>query len=355
MAEIDLVRSPGRAASIATTMLVRLGEVVNRTLVLPVVIFFPTSRCNSRCVSCDWWKSSGADDLTVPEIAILAQSLPSLGTRVVAFTGGEPLLRPDVFEAARLFKNEGLRLHLLTSGVLLERCAEDVTKYFDRVIVSLDAATEGLYQAIRGVPALVAVEKGVAALRRRAPTLPITARSTIHRMNFREVVALIDHAKAMAVDGISFLPADVTSSAFNRTHGLQPSTLTLNAGEIAEFTRVIEQAIASRPEAFSSGFVAESPDRLRRLPRYYAAMDGQGAFPGVSCNAPWMSVVVEADGDVRPCFFHEAIGNVRRARFESIVSDALPAFRKSLDVSDNAICKRCVCSIKTGWRGAPWQ
>ena len=70
---------------------------------MPLVIFYPTSRCNSRCVSCDWWRSSGATDLELEEIARVARALPPLGTRVVAFSGGEPLLRPEVFEA-RLFR-----------------------------------------------------------------------------------------------------------------------------------------------------------------------------------------------------------------------------------------------------------
>src|SRR5438477_11811627 len=84
-------------ADLQTSVLVRLGEATNRTFVLPLLIFSPTSRCNSRCISCDWWKQSGADDLTIDEIAAVAESLTELGTRVVAFSGGEPLLRPEVF------------------------------------------------------------------------------------------------------------------------------------------------------------------------------------------------------------------------------------------------------------------
>src|SRR3954468_23460496 len=106
-----------RVDTLKTTMLVALGTAVNRTLVLPVVIFFPTSRCNSRCVSCDWWKASGAGDLTLDEIARLAEALPALGTRMMLFSGGEPLLRPEVFDAAALFRATGISLHLHTSGV----------------------------------------------------------------------------------------------------------------------------------------------------------------------------------------------------------------------------------------------
>src|SRR5580693_4636317 len=310
----------GREYALATAMLVHLGEVTNRTFVLPLVIFYPTSRCNSRCVSCDWWKCSGAGDLTLEEIEALAGTLPALGTRLVLFSGGEPLLRPEVFDAAGMFRANGMRLHLLTSGVLLERCAGEVARHFSRVIVSLDATTEELYRAVRGITALTTVEKGVARLRRLAPDVPVTARATLHRLNFRELSRLVDHARAMALDGISFLPADVSSRAFGRERPPNEAPLALDLAEVAELEALIEETIAAREDDFESGFIAESPAKLRRLPRYYAALAGGGAFPPVACNAPYMSVVVEADGSVRPCFFHEPVGNVRHAALGAIVA-----------------------------------
>jgi MoaA/NifB/PqqE/SkfB family radical SAM enzyme len=338
-----------------TATLVKLAEITNRTFVLPVVIFYPTSRCNSRCVSCDWWKSSGADDLSLSEIATLAQSLPGLGTRVVVFSGGEPLLRPDVFEAAGLFRANGLSLHLLTSGVLLEKCAVEVASAFARVIVSLDASTEPLYHAIRGVSALGVVEKGVARLRRTAPAVPVTARATLHRMNFRELPRLVDHAKAMALDGISFLAADVSSSAFGRGQSLPSRGLLLDAGEIGEFMAIVEYTIAKYRDEFDSGFIAEAPAKLRRLPQYYEALAHGRPFPPGACSAPWMSTVVEANGAVRPCFFHEPIGTVRETPLGSIVAKQLPRFRQALDVAADPVCGRCVCSTRVGWRSLPWQ
>jgi MoaA/NifB/PqqE/SkfB family radical SAM enzyme len=343
------MRSP-----LATSLLVKLGEITNHTFVLPLVVFFPTSRCNSRCVSCDWWKCSGAGDLSLDEIDAVARSLPALGTRTVVFSGGEPLLRPEVFEAAQMFRAQGITLHLLTSGVLLERCAVDVAREFSRVIVSLDAATEERYQAIRGVAALTVVEKGVAHLRELAPEIRVTARATIHRMNFREMGSLIDHARAMSCDGISFLSADISSSAFGRERQPEPHKLALDGREIAEFQEIVEQTIEAHREDIESGFVAESADKLRRLPQYYAALSGAGPFPSVSCNAPYMSVVVEADGSVRPCFFHQPVGNIREQSLGVIVSTNLAAFRSTLDFASNPVCTRCVCSIKTRWRNAPW-
>jgi len=342
-------------APLATAALVRLGEVTNRTFVLPVVIFFPTSRCNSRCASCDWWKCSGEGDLNLDEIDEVAKSLPRLGTRLVVFSGGEPLLRPEVFDAARMFRARGAALHLLTSGVLLERCAPEVARHFSRTIVSLDATTEELYHMVRGVTALTTVEKGVARLRKLAPQMPITARATLHRLNFRELPRLIDHARAMGLDGISFLAADVSSHAFGRERVPQPGVLALDARQIGEFDDLVERTIVDHRDDFESGYVAESPAKLRRLPQYYAALAGLAPFPAVACNAPYMSVVVEADGSVRPCFFHDPIGNIRSAPLEDIVARNLRAFRETLDFATNPVCTRCVCSMRTGWRSAPWQ
>lgn len=339
----------------ATRVLVRLGEWTNRTFVLPVVVFFPTSRCNSRCVSCDWWKCSGAGDLSLEEIETVADALPALGTRMALFSGGEPLLRPEVFDAAAMFRKHDITLHLHTSGVLLDRTAADVARVFSRVIVSLDAHSEDLYQAVRGVAALTAVERGVARLQRIAPHIPVTARSTLHRWNFRELPNLIDHAKAMALDGISFLAADVFSAAFGREFPARTDTLALNADDIAEFSALVEETIASHMDDFVSGFVVETPEKLRRLPQYYAALRGEGSFPRVSCNAPYMSAVIEADGSVRPCFFHQAVGSVRLEPLSAIVKRNLPAFRENLLIGTNPVCTRCVCSMKTGWRSAPWQ
>ena len=333
---------------------VTLNEWTNRTFALPVVIFFPTSRCNSRCVSCDWWRTSGEDDMTLPEIGRLASELPGLRTRIVLFSGGEPLLRPEVFEIAAQFRSVGMELHLLTSGVLLERFAEKVARHFSRVIVSLDAHDEEAYRRIRGVAALLAVERGVARLRALAPSLPVSARSTLHRLNFRDLPRLVEHARAMSVDSISFLAADVGSSAFGRAGGTAPRPLALTRDEIVEFADVVERTLADREDDFTSGFVSESPAKLRRLPQYYAALAGLAPFPPTTCNAPYMSVVIEADGRVRPCFFHEPVGTIRHGSLRAVVDGNLRAFRAALDMSANAVCERCVCSMKAGWRSAPW-
>lgn len=342
-------------ATLTGNFVVKYNELTNQTLALPILIFYPTARCNSRCISCDWWQSDGADDLSFEEIRALVRQLPALGVRMVVFSGGEPLLRRDVYEIADLFRAHGIKLNLLTAGLFLERDADKIAARFDGVTISLDGHTNALYRKIRGVDALALVERGVQKLRAAAPHPTLRARSTLHRHNFRELPKLIDKARDMGLGQISFLAADVTSEAFGRARGKASTRgLLLDENEIAEFSDVVEQTIVSHARDFENHFVAESPDKLRRLPRYYAAQLGLGAFPPISCNAPWVSAVIEADGAVRPCYFHTAVGNVRDKSLREILQNEMRAFRAALDVPENAVCKKCVCTLKVGMRTKLW-
>jgi Fe-coproporphyrin III synthase len=333
--------------------LVQLNVQTHLTWALPILLYAPTSRCNSRCVSCDWWRSDGASDLSRDEVAALSRELPRLRTKVVVFTGGEPLVREDVFELADLFRAQGVALHLLTSGLALERHASAVAERFAEVTISLDGHTPELYRSVRGVDGLQAVERGVRLLKELRPDLPIRARSTLHRRNFRSLPDLIDKAASMGLDQISFLSADVDSAAFGRalpSAPPNPHSLLLDSAEVDEFEKVIDKALLSHAEAFRSGRVAERGQRLRRLARYYRAHHQRGPFPEVRCNAPWASAVVEADGTVRPCFFQPRVGNLREKGLRALLDDEMVRFRRGLNVSRDATCRKCVCTLSVGMR-----
>lgn len=343
------------AADVATLVRTHAGAAVNRTWTLPIAVVCPTGRCHSRCVSCAWWATTGDGEMTVPEFDGLASALHSMGTRLVVFSGGEPLLRDDVWAIARGFRDRGIVLHLLTSGLSLRRDAAHVAEYFSRVIVSLDGADSDQYRAIRGVDGFAAVAAGVKALRAVDASIRVTARATLHRANFRDLIRLVDAAREIGVQQVSFLAADVSSGAFGPRTGDAKAGLLLKSDEVREFNALVERCVIDRAAEFATGFIAESPQRLRRLPQYYAAALGEAPFPGNRCNAPSVSVVVEADGTVRPCFFHEAVGNLRQRSLRDIVSKDLAAFRASWSPSSNAVCERCVCTLNLRWGTPPWS
>ena len=74
--------------------------------------------------------------------------------------------------------------------------------------------------------------------------------------------------------------------------------------ELDELQTIIKKIIDRYNTDIDNHFIAESAEKLRKIYFYYAAYYGLNPFPYKRCNAPWVSTVIEADGTVRPCFFH---------------------------------------------------
>src|SRR5215475_12670931 len=135
----------------------------DRLAALPLAILYVTDRCNSRCITCDYWQY-GQTNLPVATARRLAPELRALGAQVVLLSGGEPLLHPHWADVAGALQQAGLRLWLLTAGLSLARHADRVAERCERVTVSLDGATPATYRSIRGVDAFEAVCKGIRAV-----------------------------------------------------------------------------------------------------------------------------------------------------------------------------------------------
>ena len=87
---------------------------------LPILVLFPHNRCNCRCVMCDIWRISQVREITVEDLQAHVESLRRLKVRWVVFSGGEPQMHTDLAALSRLLRALGVRLTLLTAGLLLE-------------------------------------------------------------------------------------------------------------------------------------------------------------------------------------------------------------------------------------------
>ena len=342
-----MVSSPVDAA------LRRLSLSTHRIYALPVLVLMPFGGCNCRCGMCDIWKGNEErTQLTRSDVEEWIEDFRHLRVHQVVLSGGEPLLHPDLWGICELLKSIPASITLLTNGLLLERYAREAARWCAEVVVSLDGPLE-IHDEIRGTDgAFRSLAAGVVALKASEPRRPITARCTIQRRNFRHMSETVVAAWEMGLDRISFLTADVSTQAFNRPKpwgSERTGEVALDREEAAEFEELLENFIATHEVEYAAGFIAESPAKLRRLTRYYAALNGDGRFPQVSCNAPWVSTVIEEDGTVRPCFFQPPLGNLRDRPLEAILnSPEAVAFRRNLDVRRNPICQKCVCTLYLG-------
>jgi MoaA/NifB/PqqE/SkfB family radical SAM enzyme len=315
-------------------------------LALPLLTLHLTDRCNSRCISCDYWRH-GRVNITPDSVRALLPGLKELGTRTILVSGGEPLINPDWPEIAELLRASGLELWLLTSGLSLAKHAAKVARLFQSVTVSLDGTDPESYRAIRGVDAFDVVCEGIRAV--AAAGIPVSVRVTVQRANYRDLNRFVTLTRELGAHQVSFLAADVSNNtAFGRQSGETPD-IALRSEDLPIFQATLDTLVRDRKAEFASGFIAESPIKLRRLLNYYRAICGLGDFPEVRCNAPEFSAVVETDGRVRPCFFIPGAAN---AKIETNLSAALNApamseLRADIRAGRRPECATCVCSM---WR-----
>ncbi|HRO71060.1 MAG TPA: radical SAM protein [Chitinophagaceae bacterium] len=317
---------------------------------LPIAILMPHSACNCRCVMCDIWKGNkNLKQLTQDDIRELLKTFERLNTQMVLMSGGEALLNPNFFRLCEILKEKNLRISLLSTGLTLKKHAKSLIRWVDDIIVSLDGDAT-THDAIRNIPgAYDSLKEGVQYLKNIRPGFRITSRTVIHKQNFRKWPDIIESAKDIGIDQVSFLPADVSSQAFNRQtvwNEERRDQILPAEEELGELENITEHIIQKYIPKFEDPYFAETPAKLRKIYAYYAAFYGLNPFPFKKCNAPWVSAVVEADGNVRPCFFHDVFGNIHQQSLHRIINSAEAIkFRKTLDMQTNDICKKCVCHL----------
>ncbi len=310
----------------------------------------PHSRCNCRCVMCDIWKGNKiVEQLEESDVQKLLDSLTRLNTKEVVMSGGEALMHPAFFRLCKILKSNKIKLTILSTGMLLKKYANEIIKYTDEVIVSLDGS-KNIHDKIRNIPdAYEKLKEGVKELKNLNQKFTVTARCVIQKENFEDFPNIVDSAHEIGLDQISFLAADVTTDAFNRPEfwdDEKVGEVSLSKEQLPVFKEVIDSLIQTHSKDFEDKFIAESPEKIKRFYDYYAAFCQITEFPKVRCNAPWISAVVEANGSVRPCFFHQVVGNIKAESLNEIVnSERSISFRKNLDVDTNPICLKCVCSL----------
>jgi MoaA/NifB/PqqE/SkfB family radical SAM enzyme len=283
----------------------------------------------------------------------LLPSFGQLGTQLVVLSGGEPLLNPDWAAIAQLLRNNGLKVWLLTSGLALARHARRAAPLFDAVTVSLDGTDPETYAAIRGLNAFHKVCEGIQAAAAQGARPGI--RVTLQRGNFRQLPAFVDLAKDLGAQQVSFLAVDVANPhAFGRTDDFV-SDLALRPEDLPQLERILDSMEQDHAADFRSGFIAESPQKLRRILQYFAAIQGLGPYPPVRCNAPEFSAVIGATGRVQPCFFISGPLDARISETGAplagvLNSSGMSALRTAIRDGRRAECKTCVCSL---WRDPP--
>src|SRR6187551_3298867 len=119
----------------------------------PIVVWNLTRTCNLKCVHC--YTDSAAmkypDELTTDQCRAVLDDLAAFNVPAVLFSGGEPLVRKDLFELAAHARLLGLHVVLSTNGTLIDRTTAErfVALKFAYIGISLDSATPAVHDDFR--------------------------------------------------------------------------------------------------------------------------------------------------------------------------------------------------------------
>jgi MoaA/NifB/PqqE/SkfB family radical SAM enzyme len=316
---------------------------------LPILALSVHSACNCRCVMCDIWKANADKrELSLGDLDRHIADIRRLHVQRVMLTGGEPLLHSNLWALCDRLQEHGIRVTLVTTGLLLAPHAAAIARSVDDVVVSIDGPPD-VHDAIRRVRGgFDRVARGLAALRDQTEPPVVTARSVVQRDNWRVLADTIDAVRALPLDGLSFLAADVTSTAFNRPTPwgtTRQADVALPSADLEPCAATIREVEKHCRDALR-GFVRGGARSLWRIHAYYRALAGVAAFPAVTCNAPWRSAVLDPAGQIRPCFFHQPYAAVDEGGLAATLNGpSAVAFRRSLLIDADHTCRRCVCSL----------
>jgi len=295
------------------------------------------------------YRESMPNELTLSEIQQLAKQLSDFGLRHIVFSGGEPLLRKDFPNICDAFSKLNVKQTLLTNGLLLEKRFTEIGKYFSEIIISLDGPTAEIHNSIRGLEAFDQIIKGVKKVVSISNRPQLSIRTVLQKRNFRLISPMIDFAKSIGVNRISFLPVDVLSDSFGRFNKeliANRQEIILNEEEVIEFREIVTTMIEKHKHDFETKFISDTPESLLNRVQYFEALLGKNTFPQNYCNAPNVSTVITSTGEIQPCFFLPTFGNVRQNTLSQLVNNSqIRSLRK--DVQNNKLerCTTCVCTL----------
>jgi Fe-coproporphyrin III synthase len=314
----------------------------------PVVIWNLIRRCNLTCTHCYALSADHdyAGELAFEEVCTVMDDLKQFRVPVLILSGGEPLLRPDLFDIAARAKAMRFYVGLSTNGTLIDAPMADriAATGFDYVGISLDGL-QATHDKFRRKPGAFAAS--LAALRLlRQRGVKVGLRFTMTAMNAHDLPALLQLMRNEQVDKFYFSHLNYAGRGnIHRAKGAQFAA-TRDALDLL-FDRAWVAAWEGRDEEYVTGNNdADGPYLLqwmqRRFPQWHDALrEHLVAWGG---NSSGVNVGnIDNLGNVHPdtMWWHHTLGNVRQRPFSAIWSDTSEPLMAGLKAQPRPVQGRC--------------
>ena len=339
----------------------------------PVVVWNITSQCNLKCRHCYIEATEAAKDneMTTADGMAFIDDLAEMKVPVLMFSGGEPLVRPDLFELAAYAVEKGLRIVLSTNGTLIDDFTAQLIKEagFQYVGVSIDGCeeTHDMFRGEKG--AFAAAIAGIRAAKAAGNRTGV--RFTLNSLNKRDLPAVLDLIEQEKIDRFCMYHLVYAG----RGGDMKNLDVTLDEKrEVAQLLidkaldfdrRGVELEILTTDNHADGLYLLDyiAKTNPARVPEVRQLLELHGG-----CSAGDRMADVDYLGNVHPCQFWSdlTLGNVRERKFSEIwndleANDGILARLRTKPAQLNAQCGKCSqnrlcggCRIRASVDGDIW-
>lgn len=281
-----------------------------------------TENCQAKCVTCNYWETRWDDGLNTDKAVDVINRLGDFGIRYLRFTGGEPLLRRDLFQIMQKANMSRFRrVTLQTNGLLLKKLSKEINDSpISKVAVSIDGleASNDLIRGIKGYFKLAM--EGIRLLKGKQVNIV----ATLNGRSAGELEGLADEAKKAGAT-FSFNILDDRSYFLRHT---ATSDLWPNKTEIAKITTFLRDKL-KRP-AYELDYIYK-----------YFSRENIDEPP---CVLGFIELFVVSNGDVLAgCYVLKPLGNVLHENLEDLISSK--RYRDACLGMIRRECPGCTCGI----------
>jgi len=307
-----------------------MSKAVNRiaeditNLSAPISVWWDiTNKCNLSCLHCYSSSSpdrNNSDELTFNEAKKLISELSDIGVFAIFFLGGEPLMRPDIFDIIKYTRSKSISVTISSNGWLVTKeVAEKLSLLeINQIGISLDGASSKTHDWLRNKEG--SFEHAVnAVINLKKSGIPNVATvTTITHHNVQEVGKIIDLAASLGADNIQCLVVE-QSGRGKDNYGILG--LTKNEASILKATLEIKR------KQYEDRLLVFSSDGVLPSPCYESIRSGLIKPDLMGCPVGRTCCNINYNGDIIPCLLvrKPIIGNIRRNSFKEIW-DQSPVF-----------------------------
>lgn len=324
----------------------RFKEAFEKNSRLPSfkVKFKLTRKCNLRCQKCNYWKTTGSEELDSNGIERIIDQITELSCKNIKFSGGEVLLRDDLDQIIKYTKLKEIRVSITTNGTLIDekKARKIVESGIDQVTISIDSPKSYKHDRLVGVKG--AWKKSTLAfllLRKEANNfnrkVDLVLQCVVCKENYKELPEIINLAYVLGVKKVSFLP-------YNSSHLINKNSEP-SKKEVRHFNEVIFPQIEELSKKHKLKIINSA---------YYSFKDitKREYYQRNPCYTPWMDYYIDATGMVYACCNSKEanfrVGSLKKTSLRNILySKNYDKFReKCKPPIKNEICKDCINELR---------